>query len=225
MPNALITGASRGIGKEIALQAKTQGYQLALLARNTEALTTLFSAEHTLYNCDLRDEAQIATFTSKLKSNWNAIDLLVLNAGIFIPGKLLHEHENQFIKQWELNVLANYRLIRSFFSLLKNSKKAHIFIIGSIAGLAPRDNAGSYSSSKAAVHMLAKAFREELKADHIKVTLILPGATYTSSWEGVDIPKSTFVQPEDIAKAIFNIVAMSDAAVVEEIIIQPIQSF
>ena len=82
-------------------------------------------------------------------------------------------------------------------------------------------NGGSYSISKFALLGFSKALREELKLNNIRVTAVLPGATRTASWEGVDLPETRFIKPEDVADAVFGAYTLSPGSVVEEILIRP----
>jgi short-subunit dehydrogenase len=90
----------------------------------------------------------------------------------------------------------------------------------SVASLAAYPNGGSYSISKFALHGFSKAIREELKSAGVKVTSLLPGATLTDSWAGVELPESRFMKTEDIADIIWDVSHLSIHTVVEEIVIQ-----
>ena len=100
-------------------------------------------------------------------------------------------------------------------------KSGHVFTTGSIAGIQAYAGGGSYSISKIALLGFTKALREDMKPHGIRVTSILPGATYTASWEGVDLPLERFMKATDIADAIYGAYALSNQTVVEEIILRP----
>jgi hypothetical protein len=91
----------------------------------------------------------------------------------------------------------------------------------SIASIKAYPNGGSYAISKFALLGLSKVLREELKPFGIKVTAILPGATKTASWDGVDLPDDRFMMAEDIAETVFAAYSLSSRSVVEEILIRP----
>ena len=91
----------------------------------------------------------------------------------------------------------------------------------SLASYKAYKNGGIYSISKFALLGLSKTLREELKPYDIKVTAIMPGATLTDSWQGVDLPENRFSKPEDIAELIYTITHISKLSVVEELIIRP----
>ncbi|HEY9116397.1 MAG TPA: SDR family oxidoreductase, partial [Roseivirga sp.] len=121
----------------------------------------------------------------------------------------------------ETNLYSAYHLTRALLGGMKERKDGHIFTTGSIAGFTAYANGGSYAISKFALLGFTKCLREELKEFGIRVTSILPGATYTASWEGVDLPKSRFMRAQDIAEAIYACHALSKQTVVEEIVLRP----
>lgn len=100
-------------------------------------------------------------------------------------------------------------------------KKGYILNICSVASLKAYPDSASYGISKCALLGFSKALREELKPHNIRVSAVLPGATWTNAWQGVDFPKSRLMQAEDIAKTIVAIVQLGNSAVVEEIVIRP----
>ena len=97
-----------------------------------------------------------------------------------------------------------------------------VFNICSTASLMAYNNGGSYCMSKFALYGFSKVLREEMKPHNIRVTAVLPGATFTASWEGVDIPEARFMPAEDVAEMIYQTYAMSDRTVVEDIIMRPL---
>lgn len=99
--------------------------------------------------------------------------------------------------------------------------KGHIFNMCSIASLHAYPDGGSYSISKFALLGFSKNLREELKDKGIKVTSIMPGATWSASWAGADFPEDRLMQAADIANAVWSAWSMSPAAVVEDIVIRP----
>jgi short-subunit dehydrogenase len=105
---------------------------------------------------------------------------------------------------------------------MKSAKSGHIFNICSIASIQAYPNGGSYAISKFAMLGFSKCLREELKEFGIRVSAIMPGATKTASWEGVDIPDDRFMKAEDIAETIYAAYILSSRSVVEEIIIRPL---
>ena len=228
--NAIITGATKGIGKSITLQLAANNFNLALCARNWQDLKNLKEEIHNLFpgltilifKANLEIQQDVQDFANFVETNFSFTDVLINNAGLFIPSNLLDEDENAFDRQLQLNVKTPLVLCKIFGRRMREEGKGHIFNICSIAGINPVEHASSYSVTKFALLGLTKALRMELKSFGVKVTAILPGSTFTSSWEGTTIPAHKFVNPDDIASAILSTLKMSEGANVDEIIITPV---
>lgn len=223
----IITGATKGIGRAIAETFAKEGADLAICARTTadlEAFKTDFNSKYPnievfTQSVDMSDKAAVLQFAEAIKSKWGQIDVLVNNAGLFIPGEVSKEEDGALEKMIETNLYSAYHLTRALLPTI--GSKGHIFNMCSIASVIAYPNGGSYSISKFALLGFSKVLREELKEQEIKVTAILPGATWSASWAGVDLPESRLMQANDIANAVVGAWKMSPSAVVEEIIIRP----
>jgi 3-oxoacyl-[acyl-carrier protein] reductase len=150
------------------------------------------------------------------------VDVLINNAGLYIPSELMNEDERCLERQMQVNVFAPHFLSKFFAAKMIGQGKGHIINICSIASLEPVIRAGSYSISKTALLGLTKALREELRPAGVKVTAVLPGSTLTDSWSGTNLPSDWFILSEDIAKSIMNCLQMSSGANIDEIIIRPL---
>src|SRR5687767_6041283 len=164
---------------------------------------------------------QVASFTDFVLKLDRPVDVLVNNAGYFIPGEITTEPEGTLESMINANLYSAYYTIRGLISSMKKMKAGHVFNICSIASIKAYANGGSYAISKFAMLGFSKCLREELKTDNIRVTAVMPGATRTRSWEGVDLPDERFMKIEDIAETIFSAYSLSGRSVVEEIIIRP----
>jgi short-subunit dehydrogenase len=224
----VVTGASKGIGKAIALYFGAQGFDVAICARDAkklEAVAAELRATGALVIssvCDVTNQQQILQFAAEVEKQWGCIDVLVNNAGQYLPGRVIDEPQGHLEQLIETNLYSAYYFSRAFVGKMMAQKSGHIFNISSIAGLQAYPNGGSYSISKFAMTGLSKALREELKNEGVKVTNVAPGATYTDSWAGANLPESRFVQANDIAKLLFDTHNLSASAVVEELVIRPI---
>jgi 3-oxoacyl-[acyl-carrier protein] reductase len=227
--NAVITGASKGIGRAIALKLAQNGYNLAICARN-EAELQDFATKLRGYgtrilavvvDCSLKMD--VLSFFEKVKTEMTNVDVLVNNVGAFLPGAILDEEDEVFENQQSLNVNAAYYLSKNFGKMMRNVKSGHIFNICSIASIQVIENTGSYSVTKAAMLSLNNVFRAALADYNVKVTAILPGSTLTASWEGTKIPHETFVQPEDVANSLYSILSLSSGVNVDELILTPLK--
>lgn len=140
---------------------------------------------------------------------------------MFIPGEILSEEEGALEQMINVNLYSAYQLTRLIAPHMVSAGTGHIFNMCSIASIIAYPNGGSYSISKFALLGFSKVLREELKPKGIKVTAILPGATWSNSWAGVDLPKERLMEANDIAIAVSSAIKMSPSAVVEEIIVRP----
>ena len=229
MKNALITAATKGIGRAVSMALANEGINLAICARSEKDLAA-FKAELSAINpqikivtvaTDVSLKAEVLHFAETAETQLGAISIIVNNAGIYEPTSILDDGEETFQKSINTNLQPAYLLYRYFGKKMIAAGEGHIFNICSVAALTPIAEAGSYSVTKFALLGLTKVMRLEMQAHGVKVTAIIPGSTLTNSWDGVAVEKDTMVLPEDIASAIINIYKMSPGANVDEIIIKP----
>ncbi len=227
--NVIITGATKGIGRAIAEKFAEANYNIVACARSKEDLQKLkmeFSRRFPAIFVEIK-EADVANLNeSKDFGKWIldkdiTPDILVNNAGYFIPGHIYNEEEGTLQKMMDTNLNSAYHLTRSLLPAMMERKQGHIFNICSIASFNPMATVGSYGISKFALYGFSKHLREEMKPYGIKVTAVLPGATYTSGWEGSGIDPGSIIEADDVAKMVFASSQLSTAAVAEDIIIRP----
>lgn len=227
--NAVITGASRGIGKATARMFALHGYDLYLTSRNERALLqSIEELERDFPNVsidgkafDLGNKQQAQLFGEWVATSADTIDVLVNNAGNFIQGNVSDEQDGVLEEMIQVNLYSAYHLTRTLLPKMKEAKSGHIFTLCSIASLAAYPNGGSYSISKFALLGFTKNLRRELQPYGIKVTAIIPGAAYTDSWKGSGVSPQRLMEADDIAKVIYQATLLSPQAVVEEITIRP----
>lgn len=229
MKNALITAATKGIGRAVSIALAKEGINLAICARNANDLAA-FKAELLVINpeikiatvaTDVSVKAEILNFAGKAEQELGFISIIVNNAGIYEYSSILDDNDDTFQKSINTNLAPAYELYRYFGKTMIAAREGHIFNICSVASLSPIAEAGSYSVTKFALLGLTKVMRLEMQQHNVKVTAIIPGSTLTDSWKDVKVEKDTMVLPEDIASAIINILKMSPGANVDEIIIKP----
>lgn len=227
--NVIITGATKGMGRAIAEQFAAAGYNIIACARTEKDLLQMknefasrFIASTVMVKVvdtgNVNDVKQLGRWI--IDSNIFP-DILVNNAGYFVPGSIYNEEEGVIEKMMEVNVYGAYHLTRALLPLMMERKQGHIFNICSIASFQPLPNVGSYGISKFALLGLTKHLREEMKSYNIKVTAVLPGATYTGSWDGSGINPQRIMEANDVAKMVFACSQVSPMAVVEDIVIRP----
>lgn len=228
--NIIITGASRGIGKAIAAKFISEGWNAAICSLHTEQINKA-KAELSSLNpnvniiaeaVNVANKTEVFSFAQKIKGNFNHIDALINNAGIFIPGSIYEEKEGVLEHTMAVNLYSAYHLTKALLPLMIAHKQGHIFNICSTASLRAYPNGGSYSISKFALLGFSKNLREEMKPFGIKVTAVCPGPTLTDSWEGFDGPEDRMMKPEDIADTIWAAYHLAPQTVIEDIILRPI---
>jgi len=224
----LVTGGTKGIGRAIINRFAKEGFDIFTCARNEQDLAALKDELSSLYKgirvmaevADLSIKEEVVRFVNAIKVETTP-DVIVNNTGTFLPGAIHDEPEGNFELMMQTNLFSAYYLTRGFVKELIARRSGHIFSMGSVAGLTAYPNGGSYAVSKWAMLGMTKCLREELKPHQIRVTSILAGATYTSSWEGVDLPKERFMRADDVAESVWSAYNLSPQSVVEEIVIRP----
>jgi short-subunit dehydrogenase len=227
--NIIITGASRGLGKAIAEKFAGAGHHLYLCSRNEEALFRTMEELQAKYPAvnikskafDLAEKEQARRFGQWILDPGIFLDVLVNNAGQFIPGNISDEADGVLEKMIGINLSSAYHLTRMLLPRMMEQRKGHIFNICSIASLQAYPGGGSYGISKFALAGFSKNLREEMKPHGIKVTGIYPGAAYTDSWSGSGIDPQRIMESEDIAAMVYAATQLSPQATVEDILLRP----
>ncbi len=225
--NIVVTGGTKGIGRAINEAFAGIGFNIISCARNQAELGLLNKELSGQYPeakiftqvCDMGKKEEVLNFASTIKQQFSKIDVLVNNAGVFMPGTLESEADGTFETLMNLNIGGSYHITRALLPLIKMCQ-GHIFNICSTASITAYTNGGSYCISKFAMLGMSKVLREELKPQGVRVTSVLPGATLTHSWEGTTLPETRFMNPKDIAKAIVECYQLK-TAVVEELLLRP----
>lgn len=225
---ALVTGGTKGIGRAVVEKFANSAFDIITCSRSELDLKNLKSqieskndvSVHT-YKVDISKKAEVISFADQVLNKFNNIDVLVNNAGVFIPGQVHQEDDGVLEQMISTNLYSVYYLTRKVIPKMMSMKKGHVFNLCSTASFVPYVNGGSYCISKFALLGFSKVLREEMKDHKIRVTSIMPGATMSASWDGVDLPEERFMKASDVAEAIFNAYSMSDRTVIEEIVMRP----
>lgn len=222
---AVITGATRGIGKAATLALARLGYRLAFVARPSKQLNQLLlelgESKPIYVEGDLRENHSIAALNAKIKSEGLVPDLILLNAGIFTPGLVDDLTRQQLDDALDHNFVPALETIRPWLDAMKLRKSGRIIFIGSIATRNPRPEAAPYVLSKAMLSAYAELLFHSLRSSNISVTRIIPGAIDTDTWQGLDVPRAHFIPAEDLARIIVSITQLAPQTVPEEIIVRP----
>ncbi len=183
---ALVTGASRGIGRALAKALALQGAQVVALARTKGGLEELddelgaLGAHISLLRLDLLDGAQIDGLGPTLYERWQRLDIFVGNAGILGPlSPLGHISEADWSQTLNINVTANWRLLRTLDPILRLSPAGRVLFMTSGVAQKCRAYWGPYSVSKAALEALAKTYAHEVQSTSVRVNMLNPGRLRT----------------------------------------------
>lgn len=228
----VITGASSGIGRAIALSFAKNGAICCLIARNKERLeevakiARLHSGLVQIYSYDLQVEENIKSIESQLRENFGRVDILVHSAGIYISSILKDAAIEDFDKQYMANVRAPYLLTQSLLPMIRITRGQIVFI-NSTQGLNASALLSQYASTQHAMKAIADSLREEVNPDGVRVLSMFLGRTATPRMhsiyekEGRQYNPSLLLQPEDVASVVTHTLSLPRTAEVTNINIRP----
>jgi NAD(P)-dependent dehydrogenase (short-subunit alcohol dehydrogenase family) len=207
---ALVTGATRGIGRAVALAYAREGAHVILAGRTVGALEEVddeireAGGSATLLTLNLKRNDKIDALGPTIYQRWQKLDILVGNAGILGPlSPLGHVPAEAWDEVLQVNLTANWRLIRTLDPLLRASDSGRAIFVSSGAAVRPRAYWGPYAVSKAALEALVRTWADEVANTAVRVNLVNPGPTRTrmraQAFPGED--PNTLKVPEDIAEA------------------------
>ena len=228
-PLIIVTGGTKGIGLAVIENFAAQGFDVVTCARNAADLQDLKikiekkhpSVQVFVQASDFSKKDDVLAFADFVKNLNRPVDILVNNAGIFAAGAMEDEPDGLLENLMAVNLYSVYYLTRALMGGMVARRAGHIFNLCSIASVVAYPNGGSYCMSKFALYGLTKVLRQELKPHGIRVTAVLPGATLTPSWDGVELPAERFIKPEDVAASIAAAYLLSANTVIEELILRP----
>ncbi len=222
-PLALVTGASSGIGRAIAVQLAAEGSDLVVVARRRDRLEGLAEELRTRHGvkvdvlvADVTDPEQLAVVEDRLRDGAPPVDLLVNNAGRGGQGPFAERSIDDQEGQIRLNVLAPVRLTHAALGPMLARGAGGVLNVSSIAGLQPMPNVATYSATKAYLSNFTHAVHEEVRGRGVTVTNLLPGFTRTEFHETARISRSVVPGPawmrsEAVARAGLDAVARGRA--------------
>lgn len=225
----VVTGGTKGIGRAVIEIFASHGFDIATCSRNANELEELKLEIQAKYptvkvltkQADMSVRDGVNSFTGFVSKLNRSVDVLVNNAGYFLPGSIITEPDGALESMMNANLYSAYYVTRGLAEGMKHNRSGHVFNICSIASIKAYSNGGSYAITKFAMLGFSKCLREELKEFGIRVTSVMPGATKTASWDGVDLPDERFMKVEDVAETIYSAYTLSSRSVVEEVIIRP----
>jgi NAD(P)-dependent dehydrogenase (short-subunit alcohol dehydrogenase family) len=212
----LVTGASRGIGYQAALEAARRGAHVVAVARTVGGLEDLDDEikaagnDATLVPLDLRDGDGIDRLGKAIFERWGRLDGLIGNAGVLgTITPLSHLDVKDFDQAFAVNVAANYRLIRSVDALLRQSAAGRAVFVSSSSSHSARPFWGLYAATKAALETMVKSYAGELSTTQVKANVFWPGAVRTAM-RAKAMPgenPDTLPHPREVAGKLVDMVA------------------
>lgn len=235
-PVALVTGASRGIGRAIALMLAKEGYRLVLTGRDQQALAhtqqqaqqQVPSASVTVLAGDVTQPAFCQQVVQVAVHQYGRLDVLVNNAGIGGKIGLLTEvPDEQIVAMVATNLTAPMLLAKYALVPMVQQQSGTILHINSVAGKTAFPFWAVYDASKAGLKAFTEALLEEQRTNGVRVVGIYPGATETAIWDSLDLQqapdKTGFLRPEAVADAVRYVLAQPPGTLVADITITPTQ--
>ena len=219
----LVTGGSKGIGLAIARRFHAEDFTTIVCARNAASLEEARASMPGLqaFQCDMTRAADVAALAGNVRELVGTPDVLVNNAGAFVPGQLHAEDDSALDAMLAANLFSAYRMTRALLPGMIARGSGTIINVCSTASIMAYPDGGSYCIAKHALHGFSRTLREDMKPHGIRVVSLLPGATLTASWEGVDLPPERFMPADDVAEMALAAHRMSPRTVVEEILMRP----
>lgn len=230
---ALVTGASRGIGRAIALRLAEDGANVAVIyagsADKAEAVVneiTALGVNAKAYRCNVADSAAVNETVKAVTNDLCKIDILVNNAGITRDGLMLRMKDEDFDAVLDTNLKGAFNMIRACYSGFIRKKSGRIINISSVSGIMGNAGQANYSASKAGVIGLTKSVARELASRGITCNAVAPGFIQTDMTENLgdnnpllnSIPLGRMGKPEDIAAAVAFLASDSAAYITGEVL-------
>lgn len=209
---AIVTGASDGLGKQVALKLAKQGAELALIARNEERLNKVsreaekFGSPKVVgYTCDIQDKEQIKKTVQRIEVDFNDIQILLNIAGIWQKLNLLENvPEEEIDSVIGTDLTGMVYLTKLVLPILKKQKEAIVFNDSSKSGVTAQPGQSVYSAAKWGVRGFTEVLKEDLKYTGVRVAAIYQGGTNTGMFDkaGEHLDQEKFIKPEDLADVI-----------------------
>jgi NAD(P)-dependent dehydrogenase (short-subunit alcohol dehydrogenase family) len=222
---AIVTGASRGIGRAISVALAQEAATVVLAARSIQKLqetadkVTEAGGKAEIVVTELTEEESIKNLVKVTSEKFSRLDILVNNAGVTHSAKLEETATEDWERCMQVNARAPFILCREALGLLKKSQAGYIINIASVVGVKGYPLQSAYTSSKHALRGMTISLAEELKGSNIRVHLLCPGGVDTELVQKVrpDIKRDELMQPEEIAELILYLVTHKGNAVIDEL--------
>lgn len=226
---AIVTGASRGIGRIIALTLAREGARVVVTARSKPQLDELViqisedGGDALAIAASVSDEEAVQELINQTLERFGTIDILVNNAGIGRFAEVINYKFDDFKAQVETNLYGVFLISKAVLPTMLEKKMGSIVNIVSIAGINGFAGGSGYCASKFGVMGFIECLHEEVKAQGIRVTAILPGSVNTM-FSGRELLKEEAekrIQPEDLAKVVLDVLTIPETSLISQVIVRP----
>jgi NADP-dependent 3-hydroxy acid dehydrogenase YdfG len=223
----VITGASSGIGREIALEMACDGHSFFLLGRNKERLDDVRREVEALGGKayislgDVSEESTVDSLFDEIMDISGSVDVLVANAGVGHFGNLEDLSVEQYDEQFNTNVRGVFLWLRKVLPEMKSKNSGQIIVTSSNLGLKTKARASIYAATKHAVQAMVWSLRDELKGTPVKAATINPGSVDTPWFDGKDVDRSTMLSARDVAKAARLIIDQTETSNIDHVHLMP----
>lgn len=226
-----VTGASTGIGKEIAMEFSRAGYIVVVSARRKSRLVKIVSEikfaerEASAFVCNIMSERSIQITAKRIREKYGSIDCLINNAGVTVFKSFIETKTFDFDNVIDTNLRGAFLCMKNVLPQMIKNKRGSIINILSTAANTAFENSSVYAASKAGLLAMANSLREEVRRYNIKISNVLPGAVETAMWDSKSRQrfKSRMMTPTDIAKIVLQVYEQPRKVLIEDIIIRPIR--
>jgi len=226
---AIVTGASSGIGREIALTFTQEGAKVVLAARREAKLKEVAreilgrGGESLVVPTDVSQEAQVKAMVGEALREFGRVDILVNDAGMGHWGPVMDFKTKDWDEVFNVNAKGTFLCCREVLSTMVEQKGGRIINISSDAGKIPFAECSAYCAAKAAVIAFSRCLALEVLPYNIGVHVICPGYVDTPWYDGDPIPpdRSRMLQAEDIAQLALYLASLPSKVLIDEIVIQP----
>jgi len=203
---AVVTGASRGIGRAVALALAARGQRLSLLCKKSVGLDETVDRARQLgvsaesIPCDLADPAEVRSAASRVLETANAPTVVVNNAGVIHRGPIESATDAEWNEQLDVNLRAPFQITRAFLPAMRAARRGRFIFVGSITSTIGARHAAAYAASKWGLVGFMKSLAEELSDSGLSAMAVLPGSVDTEMLVGSGFPPRMTV--EEVAKTI-----------------------
>lgn len=226
---AIVTGASSGIGKEVALRLLQSGAQVSVISRNPDRLLSELPAGSNAkgYALDLANIEEVASQIKAIVADMGGVDILINNAGMAYIGELIEMPLTEWQKLFDLNLTSVFQCLQAVLPTMRSQKSGTIINVASIAAKQGFPNWAAYCASKFALLGLTQAIAAEEQPHGIKIMSICPGSVDTPLWDtlGDKVPpsfdRSAMLRPSTVAEAIMTLINLPSDAVISDLVLMP----